>query len=94
MCEVKRVVVAVGHIAYGHSGAVHFAHGIDLCMTIGEGQGDVVRAQRLIPVDAALVTVCLEAEFASCHHVVGDVGAAAWCRSRISILLQAVAIGE
>ena len=89
-----RIAVAISHVAYCNACAIHFAHGIDLCMTIGEGQRNVVFAQRLIPVDAALVAVCLEAEFASCHHVVGDIGAAAWRRSRISILLQAVAIGE
>ena len=89
----RRIAVAIGHIAYRNACTVHFAYGKDLLVG-AERQGDVVRAQRLIPVDAALVAVGLEAEFASCHHVVGDVGAAAWCRSRISILLQAVAIGE
>ena len=90
----RRIAVAIGHIAYRNACTVHFAYGIDLCMTIGEGHRNVVFAQRLIPVDGALVAVGLEAEFAAAHLVVGDVGAAAWCRSRISILLEAVAVGE
>ena len=69
--------VAVGHVAQGNAGAVHFAHGIDLFVAFREGQWESILSQRLIPVDAALVTICLEAKFACFHHVVGDVGATA-----------------
>ena len=88
-----RVVVAIGHFAYGYACAVHFAHGIDLLVG-AEGHGDVVLAQRLVPVDGALVAVGLEAELAACHLVVGDVGAAAGGGSAVGILLQTVAVGE
>ena len=39
----RTVVVAVGHIAYGNSGAVHFAHGIDLAVGV-ERYGESVSA--------------------------------------------------
>ena len=88
------IAVAVGHIAQSNACAIHFANGINLCVTIREGQGESILSQRLIPVDAALVAICLEAKFATCYLVVGDVGAAVRSCCCISILLKAVAVGQ
>ena len=86
------VAVAVGHFAQSNASAVHFAHGIDAAVSV-EGQGESILAQRLVPVDAALVTIGLEAKLATCHLVVGDVGDSAGSRRSIRILLEAVAVG-
>ena len=75
----RGVFVAVGYVAQCYAGAVYFAYGIDLLVSVGVGQWVGVFAQCLIPVDGALVAVGFIAEFAAGHHAVGDIGAAAGC---------------